>query len=111
MAELVVRERRYYPGNLAVRLVNVLVGLIELVFALRLLLELLGASAASQFVATVYSISDRLLGPFAGAFQNFSLGGGYVVDVNAIVAMIGYAILGWIVIRILSFILSSTEVW
>jgi hypothetical protein len=111
MAELVVGRTYYYPGVFVYRLVNGLIGLIDAALALRLVLELFGASASSQFVATVYEITDRLLGPFVGAFPNFSLGSGFVIDVTAILGMIGYAILGWIIIRVFALIfnLASTR--
>ncbi len=105
MAELVLERSNYYPGTFVLRLINWIVGIIEAALVLRMVLELFGASPASKFVAMVYGITDKLLGPFVGAFPNFSLGGGFVIDVTALLAMIGYAILGWLVIRLLSFIL------
>ena len=101
--------RSYTPSTFVFRLVNGVIGIIEAALALRFILKLFGASAASQFVAFVYGITDRLLGSFVGAFQDFSLGGGLVVDITAIFAMIGYAILGWLIIRLLSFLFSSAN--
>ncbi len=109
MAEYVIDRSIYYPGMFVFRLINGLIGIIECAFVLRLILELLGASPSSQFVAIVYGITDRLLGPFAGAFPNFSLGGSYVIDITAIFAMIGYAIVGWLIIRLISFVFVSTN--
>ena len=106
MTELVA-SRTYYPGTFIFRIINGIIGLIEAALALRLVLELVGANASSQFVATVYGITDRFLGPFVGAFPNISLGGGYEIDVTAILGMIGYAILGWLIIQVLSFIFSA----
>ena len=103
MAELAV-EQRYYPAIFVARVINWIAGIIELALALRLLLELFGANSASQFVAWVYGVTSVILGPFAGAFPNLSLGGSSIVDVVTIMAMIGYAILGWILIQFLSLI-------
>src|SRR3989344_303712 len=108
MAEYVM-ARSYSPSTFVFRLVNGVIGIIEAALALRFVLKLFGASAASQFVALVYGITDSLLGSFVGAFQDFSLGGGLVVDITAIFAMIGYAILGWLIIRLLSFLFSSAN--
>ncbi|MEK7601324.1 MAG: YggT family protein [Patescibacteria group bacterium] len=108
MTELVMR-REYNAGAFVFRLINGIISLIEAALALRLILELFGASASSRFVAFVYGITDRLLGSFAGAFPNISLGGGYMIDVTAIFAMIGYAILGWLIIRALSFLFASSN--
>ncbi|MCR4281021.1 MAG: YggT family protein [Candidatus Kaiserbacteria bacterium] len=106
MAELLI-DRGYYPSTFVYRLINGLIGIIESAFALRLVLELFGASPSSQFVGLVYGITDGLIGPFAGAFPNFSLGGGFVINITVILAMIGYAILGWLIIKLLSFIFMS----
>ncbi len=97
-------EQRYYPAIFVARVINWVIGVIEFVLALRLLLELLGASSASAFVAWIYSVSAALLGPFAGAFPSLYFGGSSVLDVVAILAMIGYAVLGWLLIQLLSFI-------
>ena len=106
MAEIALRQR-YYPGIFVTRVVNLIVGLIEIALALRILLELLGASASSQFVAWIYSVTSSLMGPFVGAFPGIFLGLASVIDVNAILAMIAYAIVGWLIVRVLSFILSE----
>jgi hypothetical protein len=70
---------------------------------------LFGASSASAFVAAVYGITDKFIAPFAGAFSNLSIGGGFVFDIATILAMIGYAILGWLIIRLLSFVFMSNS--
>jgi hypothetical protein len=100
-------QQRYYPGILVARIVNLIFGIIELALALRFLLELFGASPSSQFVAWIYSVTASLMGPFVGAFPGISLGGASLIDVNAVLAMIAYAIVGWVILRILAFILSQ----
>lgn len=104
MADPTLLERRqyYYPGLFVARLVNGIIGVIEVILALRLVLELLGANSSSQFVEWIYSVSGALIGPFANAFPGLSLGGASVIDWVAILAMVGYAILGWLIIQILS---------
>ena len=111
MAEIVVeRNYYYYPSRLHVyRIVNGIFGLIEAVIALRIVLELFGASASSQFVAAIYQISGSLMGPFVGAFPNFVFAGTFVLDISAIFAIIGYGILSWFIIKVLSFIFISTN--
>ena len=108
MAELVVRQS-YYPALFVARVVNTIVGVIEVALAVRILLELFGASASSPFVAWVYGISAALMGPFAGAFPALSLGSTYVLDIVAILAMIGYAALGWLIVQLLTYMFVSTN--
>ena len=106
MAELIY-TRSYYPGILAERVINVVVGIIELLLAVRLVLELLGANSSSAFIAWIYNASYGLVSPFMGAFPSLSLGTGSVIDLSTVLAMIVYAVIGWIVIRLLSFIFVS----
>ena len=111
MTELILERRYhyYYPGVFVLRLLNSLIGIIEAGFALRLVLELFGADPASQFVALVYDITGRLLGPFVGAFPNLSLGGNSILDIATILGMIIYAVVGLAFIRLLAFIFSSAN--
>ena len=86
------------------RFINGIVGLVEIVLLIRLVLEMLAADTSSQFIASYYSATDALIGPFAGAFPVLSIGGAHVVDLSIVLAMIAYAIVGWLVILVLSFI-------
>jgi uncharacterized protein YggT (Ycf19 family) len=106
MAELTY-TRTYYPAHLATRVVNVIVSLIELLLAIRLILELLGANPGASFIAWIYNASYGLVAPFQGAFPSISLGGNSVIDFSTVLAMIAYAILGWLVIKVLSFIFAA----
>lgn len=87
------------------RIVNGVIGIIEAMLVLRLVLQLLGADASSQFIAWVYAVTDNLVGPFAGAFPSLTIGM-YAAEFSTIFAMIGYAIIGWLVGRLLLFIFS-----
>jgi hypothetical protein len=95
------------PAILAERVINVIVGIIELLLAIRLVLELLGASAGAPFVAWIYDASWNLVAPFSGAFPSISLGSASLIDFSTILAMIAYAALGWIVTRLVFFVFSS----
>jgi hypothetical protein len=107
MAEYIVQQN-YYPALFVERVVNAIIGIIELVLALRVILELFGANPGSEFVAWLYTLTAALIGPFTGAFAPLGLGNETVVDVVAILAMIAYAVLGWLISELLSFISVST---
>jgi hypothetical protein len=98
-----------YPGTFVVRFINGLVGIIEFALALRFVLELFGANPSSQFIAWIYGVTNALIGPFVGAFPGLYIGGNFVIDIVAILAMIAYAILGWLIVRLLSFVFISTR--
>ena len=97
-------ENNYYPGAYVARIINGVFGLIEAILILRLVLELLGANSSSPFIAWVYGITNQLMSPFVGAFPGLSIGGGYAIELAIIVAMIGYAVIGWLIMKLLSFI-------
>lgn len=97
----------YYPAGFVARLVNTIIGLIEAAFVVRIVLKLLAANPGAPFVAWIYEVTERLLGPFAGALPTFVISGGSVIELSVILAMIGYSILGWLIIRLLHFIFLS----
>jgi hypothetical protein len=81
----------------AIYIINVLIGVIQVVLVLRFILRLFGASPASPFVAWVLSVSQSFLYPFAGIFPAVPLGAGSVLEISTIVAIIAYAIFGYII--------------
>ena len=107
MTDTITVRPVYSPFVFIVRLINVLIGLIEIAFGLRIILELFGASSSSVFVAWIYGVTSAMLGPFAGAFPDISLGGSSVLDGVAILAMVAYAVLGWLIIELFSFIFDT----
>ena len=106
MAELVYMDR-LSPALIAERVINVIIGLIELLLAARLVLELLGANSSAAFIAWLYNASENLVAPFQGALPSISLGGASFIDFSTVLAMIVYAILGWIVIKLVFFVFNS----
>ncbi|MBI4079612.1 YggT family protein [Candidatus Kaiserbacteria bacterium] len=108
MVDIVYEHSRYwyYPSGVPALIVNWVVSIIEFLLAIRLLLVLFGASASSEFVAWFYGLTGRLVGPFFGAFPNLSLGG-FVIELSTIFAMIGYAIIGWLIVQVLALVSSA----
>lgn len=107
MAAIVYEDRQYYwwyyPSGVPALIVNWIVSIIEFLLAVRLLLVLFSASAASDFVAWFYHVTGRLVGPFFGAFPDILLGG-FVIELSTIFAMIGYVIIGWLIVQVLALI-------
>ncbi len=104
MAEIAYERTSYwyYPETFIGRVINAVIGMIEFMLALRLILTLLGASATAPFVSWVYGVTDGMVAPFAGAFATWQLGG-FFIDFSTLFAMIGYAIIGWLLLRLLDF--------
>src|SRR4051812_43988344 len=99
MAELVLERQYYYPELMVSRIVNTIVGIIETLLAIRFVLKLLGASDGSQFIAWYYDLTGRFVAPFFGAFPSFDLAG-FQIETATILAMVAYAIIGWLLIRL-----------
>jgi YggT family protein len=106
MAELVYMRNPSF-ALLGERAIDIVVGIIELLLAIRFVLELLGASSGAPFIAWVYSVSWNLVAPFSGAFPSLSLGGNSLIDFSTILAMIVYAILGWLAIKLIFFLFNA----
>lgn len=81
--------------------IYVLLEIIGLVLLLRLILRLFGANPNNTFANLVYSLSDVFMIPFRGIFPTTSLEG-FVFDWSVLVAMIAYAIVGYLVILLFS---------
>ena len=94
------RTNRMAPqANETLRRVGVLVfGLIELVIAARIVLLLLGAQTAQGLVSSIYSVSGFFVAPFNGILNTDVLKtSGSVLDVAALLALVGWIVLELIV--------------
>jgi hypothetical protein len=100
-------ESVLYSRRIILRILDVVLGIVELLLAGRFFLRLLGANGGSGFMAWLYRVTDQLLGPFAGAFPSVSLSGNYVIEFSTLFAMLIYAFIGWIIIRLVAFVIDS----
>jgi hypothetical protein len=91
------------PVTIARRLIDTLFGILELLLVLRVLLLALGANSGNALVDGIYNITDPFVMPFIGVFNinHVHPVGSSVIDVAAIVAMVGWAILALIIDAIL----------
>lgn len=81
------------------RIVILLFGLIQLVIALRIVLLLLDARESNGLVSWILNVSQVFVAPFDGILRTDNLhAAGSVLDVTAIVALVGISILELIVI-------------
>lgn len=77
-----------------------LFGGLEALLGIRVILRAIGANPANVFTAFVYQLSDLFLWPFRSivadpSFQNMTL------EITSIIAMLVYACLGWILVRLI----------
>jgi hypothetical protein len=94
------RITRTGPGGAetARRIVVLVFGLIQIVIGARIVLLLLDAREANALVSAVLTISQVFVAPFEGMLRTDSLhAAGSVLDITAIVAIVGWTILELIV--------------
>ena len=84
------------------RVINIiyyLTGALVILLLLRIILRLLSANPENQFAQVIYSLSEPFVAPFATLFSTPSIGTSQL-DVNALVAVLVYALLAWLVARL-----------
>ena len=82
------------------QIIWLLFGGLEALIGIRVILMLIGANPANGFTAFIYQLTQLFLWPFQNlianpTFQNMTL------EVTSIIAMIVYALLGWIIVRMI----------
>ena len=82
------------------QIIWLLFGGLEALMGIRVILMLIGANPANGFTAFVYQLTQLFLWPFQNLianpnFQNMTQ------DVTSIIAMIVYALLGWLIVRMI----------
>ena len=85
------------------RAVWVVLGVIIALIAIRFVFLALGANAGNVIVDAIYGISEPLVAPFRGIFslEQFSPTGASVIDVAAVVAIVGWTLIGILIEAIL----------
>lgn len=93
------REQRIFTFK-ATQLVWLLFGVLEAMIALRIGLKLIGANAASPIAIFIYGFTDLFLWPFTG-LTGTPAAGGMVLEVTSVIAMLVYALVAWVLERII----------
>ena len=97
------REKRTDNGNLKARkYIYYILGVLEVLFAFRLILKILGANPSSGFVSFIYSVTKLFLVPFASIFPTAVTKGAEttaVLEPATIIGMIVYAVIAWGIIK------------
>jgi YggT family protein len=88
-----------------VRIIYFLFGVLEVLLAVRVVLHVLAANAGNGFADLIYGLTNPFVAPFSTLLANPNIGAG-VLELTTIVAMIAYAILAWVIGRIIWLALS-----
>jgi len=92
------------PGEMIRRIIILVFGILQGLLLLRIILLLLIANPGNEIVAFVLGVTDPFVEPFRGMFQLDRVGSeaGSVLDVAAIVALIGWTLIEALVLALLS---------
>lgn len=82
-------------------LINLVLGGIAFFLIARILLRLFNANPATPFVAFINDVSGFLILPFRGIFRQPTIEG-TTLDISAIVALVIYAIIAYLVSALIS---------
>jgi hypothetical protein len=83
----------------ASQLIWLVFGVLEVLLALRIGFMLVGANAGSPVVAMIYGITAVFLVPFVGLIGSPTVGG-FVLEISSMFAMLIYALIGWVIDRL-----------
>lgn len=97
--------RRNAPLVWIARTISYLVGALEILLGLRLLLRIFGANPDNTVAQFIYGLSDPFVAPFSTLFVSPTGGdGANIFDINVLIAMIVYGLLGWLALWLIRFI-------
>ena len=82
-----------------VSLVRTVLSFVELILMVRIILDFLNASNNALFVQWMNRITDPLLWPFFGTFPSYELESGFVIQSHAILALVVYAFVGYLLVQ------------
>lgn len=82
------------------RIMYTLLGILEIVLGLRFVLKLIAANPDSGFTVFIYGVTALFIAPF-NALVGTPKVGGSVLEVTTLIAMAVYALLFWVLARVL----------
>ena len=82
-------------------IIQKLLGLLEVFLFMRLLLKFLGANDQTPIVNFIYKYSNIFVRPFDFIFHDIYWPEGHIIEVSSITAMIGYALVVFILFELL----------
>lgn len=127
MQETEVRETTVQDGNTTIqrqsvasssqvspivvmqRIVWFVIGLINVIIALRFIFLLLGANQGAGFTDFVYSVSAPLVAPFVGIFGE-PVYGESVFEISSLLAIVIYTLIGWGIAKLLTLARPQDEI-
>ncbi|MGH7763222.1 MAG: YggT family protein [Candidatus Dormibacteraceae bacterium] len=97
----------FNPAGRAVELIYLVFGIINGLLLIRVVLKLLGANALAGFASFVYGITGVFLAPFRNLLPTVGSGQSQL-EMSAVVAILVYALIGWVIARIVKIMFSRS---
>ncbi len=95
----VAAERRLGTFQVT-RITWTILGLLEILLALRFVLKLIAANPNAGFAVFIYGITGVFVVPFTGLVATW-FSGETILEVTTLMAMAVYALLAWVVVRVI----------
>jgi YggT family protein len=89
------------------RFVYTLLGILEILLGLRFVLKLIAANPDASFTVFIYGITKIFLAPF-NALLGTPTFGGSSLEVTTLIAMAVYALLFWVIARLISTVMDRS---
>jgi uncharacterized membrane protein len=83
------------------RILYTLLGILEILLGLRFVLKFIGANPDAGFSAFIYGITNIFVAPFNALLGTPQVGGS-IIEVNTLIAMAVYALVVWIIARLMA---------
>jgi YggT family protein len=102
--------RRASPFVTWANVIYVVFAVIDGLIAIRFLLKLLAANPQAGFAQLIYGVTAPLMSPFVGLLGNPAASNGSQLEVTSLVAIVVYALVGWLLIRAVVIFLGNRSV-
>lgn len=87
--------------RLIAKIVYTILLIVETIISLRLIFTFVKANQTNEIVALIYRISDIFVSPFTGIIVDSVRVGNFIIDTTALLALIVYMVLAFIMIEII----------
>lgn len=94
---------------IAQRVIWFIVGVIDVLIAIRFILLLLGANQSAGFVDFVYGITSFFVSPFAGIFGE-PVYGRFMFDWSSVLAVVVYTLIAWGIVKLITLTRPQDEI-
>lgn len=94
---------------IAQRIVWFIIGLINIIIALRFIFLLLGANKGAGFTDFIYSMSAPFVAPFVGIFGE-PVYGESVFEISSLLAIVIYTLIGWGIAKLITLARPQDEI-